>query len=360
MTSELDAMGAAVEGVLVGAAVEHEQIADGQAEWDGEKQCLNCKTMLAGPFCKQCGQKAQIHRTTGAIVHDILHGVLHFDGKIWRTIPMLFWYPGQLTRRYVDGERAKFVSPLALFLFSVFLTYAAFSLLGTGANFDVGQKTWSAAQEELSISSEEAEVKIAEIKANIAKDIAAGKTVSAQQEELDALEKRLALTQDFLSAGRKNGNLDISKLDLDGIDPAIVNLVKNGIESPNLILYKVQANAYKFAWLLILFSAPFLWLLFPFSKRWRMYDHFIFVTYSIAFVLLFTILLRVIGVVGLLSSGVLVFIAMVYIPIHMQRQLCGAYQLTWKGAILRTLALQLFALVSMLIFAVLLLGIAGS
>jgi hypothetical protein len=59
--------------------------------------------------------------------HDILHGVFHFEGKMWRTLPELFFHPGRLTRRYIDGERAKFVSPMALYLFTVFLMFAVFS-----------------------------------------------------------------------------------------------------------------------------------------------------------------------------------------------------------------------------------------
>ena len=65
-----------------------------------------------------------------AFCHDLLHGVLHFEGKIWRTLPMLAWRPGELTRRYIDGERARFVSPIALFLFCVFLMFAVASLTG--------------------------------------------------------------------------------------------------------------------------------------------------------------------------------------------------------------------------------------
>ena len=41
---------------------------------------------------------------------------------------MLAWRPGELTRRYIDGERARFVSPIALFLFSVFLMFAVLSV----------------------------------------------------------------------------------------------------------------------------------------------------------------------------------------------------------------------------------------
>ena len=38
---------------------------------------------------------------------------------------MLAWRPGELTRRYIDGQRARFISPIALFLFCVFLMFAA-------------------------------------------------------------------------------------------------------------------------------------------------------------------------------------------------------------------------------------------
>ena len=38
--------------------------------------------------------------------------------------------PGELTRRYVEGQRASFISPIALFLFCVFLMFAAVSMLG--------------------------------------------------------------------------------------------------------------------------------------------------------------------------------------------------------------------------------------
>ena len=56
--------------------------------------------------------------------------MLHLDGKFWRTLPLLAWRPGELTRRYVHGERAKFVSPMAMFLFSVFLMFAVLSIYG--------------------------------------------------------------------------------------------------------------------------------------------------------------------------------------------------------------------------------------
>src|SRR5437764_4103950 len=125
---EFEAVADAVTGGVLGRAVEPEA-----GEGDGhthESNCLNCGTPLAGPFCNQCGQHAHVHRTLGAFVHDFAHGVLHFEGKIWRTLPMLAWRPGELTRRYIDGQRASFVSPVALFLFCVFLMFAVMGLTG--------------------------------------------------------------------------------------------------------------------------------------------------------------------------------------------------------------------------------------
>uniref|UniRef100_UPI0013D512C6 DUF3667 domain-containing protein n=1 Tax=Enterobacter hormaechei TaxID=158836 RepID=UPI0013D512C6 len=66
---------------------------------------------LVGSHCHNCGQAGHVHRSLSAIGHDILRGVFHFEGKLWRTLPMLAWRPGELTRRYIDGERARFVSP---------------------------------------------------------------------------------------------------------------------------------------------------------------------------------------------------------------------------------------------------------
>lgn len=49
----------------------------------------------------------------------------------------MIFKPGQLTRRYVEGERTSFVSPMALFLFSVFLMFAVFQALGISAPTDL-------------------------------------------------------------------------------------------------------------------------------------------------------------------------------------------------------------------------------
>lgn len=145
-----EAVGTIAQGGLYSRAVEKQ---DGEAPAGApvpgkghfaEAACLNCETPLRGSHCHNCGQKAHLHRTIRAFLHDLLHGALHFEGKMWSTLPMLIRKPGELTRRYVAGERAKFVSPMALFLFSVFLMFAIFQAIGLSTPTDIEDPTVSA------------------------------------------------------------------------------------------------------------------------------------------------------------------------------------------------------------------------
>ena len=94
---------------------------------DEHALCLNCGTPLDGTYCHACGQRAHVHRSLWHLVEELLHGVTHFDAKGWRTLPLLVARPGLLTRRYIDGQRTRYVSPLALFLFSMFLFFLVMS-----------------------------------------------------------------------------------------------------------------------------------------------------------------------------------------------------------------------------------------
>jgi hypothetical protein len=124
------------EGAVSNRAADASRAGSSQPEHDGythESACLNCGTVLIGPHCHACGQHAHVHRTVGAFLHDLLHGALQFEGRIWRTLPKLLGRPGELTHRYIAGERVRFVSPMAMFLFCVFLMFAAFQIAGISA-----------------------------------------------------------------------------------------------------------------------------------------------------------------------------------------------------------------------------------
>ena len=72
-----DAFGTAVEGGLFAKAVGRgskglPEAAELQAGHFDEGACLNCGTALTGNYCHACGQKAHLHRTLGAFLHDLL------------------------------------------------------------------------------------------------------------------------------------------------------------------------------------------------------------------------------------------------------------------------------------------------
>jgi hypothetical protein len=338
---EFEALGDAVTGGVLGRAVEPKA-----GEGDGhthEGNCLNCGAPLAGPFCHECGQHAHVHRTIGAFFHDFLHGVLHFEGKIWRTLPLLIWKPGELTRRYIDGQRASFVSPIALFLFCVFLMFAIVEL--TSNTVHASAKAQADAAKELSKDQQ----KLAILQTQRA--TASGPVAASLDEKISDLKGEMTALQAVKSGKIDPGTFKIQSEWLGGLDESLGEAAKN----PELLFYKIKTNAYKFSWALIPISVPFVWLLFPFSRRFRLYDHTVFVTYSLCFMML---LLAASSLVGLISESV-ASLAWFLPPMHMYRQLRGAYGLSKRGAVWRTALLTVFAFIAISLFASLLVAVGA-
>ena len=332
---DLEAIGDAATGAVVASAVEPRHGAgDGHTH---EKNCLNCGAELKGDFCHTCGQRAHVHRTLHAFWHDLLHGVLHFEGKIWHTLPLLAWRPGELTRRYIDGERAKFVSPMALFLFSVFLMFAVASFSsGLSPRIDPN----ASAELKKSIGANERQIAALQRERDVA--IRAGEGTAKLDERIADLQTDLAVMR-----GVQSGEIErIAKTQVRAPD-WLSGPIEKAAKNPDLLFYKLKTNAYKFSWMLIPLSVPFLWLLFPFSRRFRLYDHTVFVTYSLSFMTLLVVTAVLIGLAGLPQIA---GFAMLIPPFHIYRQLKGTYGLTRGGALIRTILLVAFSIVALGLF----------
>lgn len=360
----MEAIGGAVTAALAGVAVEG---GSGGRHGASGTRCRNCGTVLAGSHCHGCGQSAHIHRSFGAIGHDLLHSIFHVEGKIWNTLPLLAWRPGDLTRRFIHGERASFLSPLALFLFAVFLTYAVIAMVGGGAGtnqyFDANAA--AKAQTEVNGIREGMKSQLAEIDTRIAEADKAGTSTDELREQRSDLMKAAKVMGLVETTGGETKVSDTAQrnfsfVDLDTGNATLDRLIKKANDNPSLLLYKLQANAYKFAWALIPLSLPFMWLLFPFSRRYHVYDHFVFVTYSLSFMLLLFVVVRMGSLIPGAADSILA-LALCYVPFHMYRQLRGAYRGGRVVTVLRTLLLTQFALLAVVAFLLLLLamGIMG-
>ena len=348
-----EAIGTAVEGALASRAVERERGSLSGSSQDGTQDCLNCGTTLIGSHCHACGQKAKLHRTLRSFLHDLLHGALHFEGKIWDTLPKLVTKPGELTRRYIEGERARFVSPMALFLFTVFAMFAVFQIAGitTPTELEPFDERGSArAEGALSTYEDRLDELPPEAREERAEVEAAIEEVRQALEDIEA-------GRDY-SFPNPEGGRSYQRFNLTGIDAIDRGILKKWRTNPGLMLYKLQTNFYKFSWLLIPLSIPFVWILFFWKRRFRAYDHAVFVTYSLAFMTLLTIGLVLLGTLGV-AAWIVWLAATIIPPIHIYKQLRGAYALSRFSAAWRLCVLLVFISIILIVMMLLIVLLGG-
>lgn len=315
------------------------------------KACLNCGTALVGHYCHACGQSSHIHRTLGAWWHDFSHGVLHIEGQVWRTMAMLVTRPGELTRRYIAGERRRFLSPLALYLFSVFLLYIAYSVLGGFGTFHPPGSREAAT--ELRAEVAKVDQRIAGIDRERATAISAKRDTAALDKERRTLvEQRRSMDFTAMAMGggqeTKAGDGEHHEQVFTGwksLDAKIVHAIRD----PEFLLFKMEANGYKFSWALILLSMPFMWLFFLWKRGLAMFDHAVFVTYSLSFVSLLMVVMILWTKLAHLHGVALLMLAF---PIHLFLQLRGAYRLGLVSGLLMTLVVSVMAATVLLIWII--------
>lgn len=334
---EFEAIGDAVTGGMLARAVEPQAGEPGPDGHTQEKCCLNCGILLTGPYCSACGQKAHIHRSLRAFMGDFVASLVNFEGKFWRTLPMLAWRPGEMTRRYIAGERAKYISPVALYLFTVFAMFAVLNLTGA---LDADPETFKAELRQEIAADQKAVVEMEALR----------RDPKFPKAELAELDRKIAKRKEDIADSQMvvSGQAGIVQADIDSDVPNWVRpMVENATKNPQLLSLKVQEAASKYSWLLIPISVPFLWMLFPFRRKYRLYDHTVFVTYSLSFMMMLVIAGGILVASGMPGLASLLFFVP---PFHMYRHLKGAYGLGRVSALLRTTALVSFSFAAAGIF----------
>ena len=89
--------------------------------------CLNCGAALHGSFCSACGQRSvPPDPSVAEVAGDAWQELSGYDGRIAATIRGLL-RPGYLTREYVAGRRARYLSPVRLYLIVSVIYFVAAS-----------------------------------------------------------------------------------------------------------------------------------------------------------------------------------------------------------------------------------------
>lgn len=80
--------------------------------------CGNCGENLRGAYCHGCGQKRLVDsdRRLGHLMGQLFSAATDLDGRFWRSLRVLLFQPGRLSRDYLDGRRKHWLAPMTLFL----------------------------------------------------------------------------------------------------------------------------------------------------------------------------------------------------------------------------------------------------
>ncbi|MFD2697004.1 DUF3667 domain-containing protein [Mesonia sediminis] len=84
--------------------------------------CKHCKPDKAAQFCSSCGAHLKPKRIDAGYVVQELKSILYLEFGIFYTIKELALRPGKTTKRYLWGERKRFIKPI-LFLIVCSLVY---------------------------------------------------------------------------------------------------------------------------------------------------------------------------------------------------------------------------------------------
>lgn len=401
MSGELEAAGALATAGAVAGVIEGREGGP-----PGEGDCANCGAKLAGPFCAQCGQHAYPRRKLVHVIGELAHGLFYLETKTWRTLPKVLFRPGTLTRDYVYGKRQRYLSPLTMFLFAIFIMFFAFSTIEAPVNVrddraQVTAEDLASAREELAQA--RAELQNARTNpdpgepAGLAEGLAEG-AVQIAQSHVERLERQLAdeqaraqqqaepeaaeTPQAPASSEQSTASAEtpapqaretetrtwqdemreIAKSD----DLVVVQgsqelneRVRRKFENPDLALYQIQDAASKFSFLLAPLSLPFIALLFLWKRGLTLYDHMAYALYALAFAALLFSAVVLLGKIPWVSwaAGWL----LLALPVHMWFHLKGAYALGWWSATWRTVLMLIFAYIVAIAFVllVIVLGLAG-
>ena len=359
--------------------------------------CANCGAALQGPFCQACGQHAHVPRTVLHVFEEVVHGITHFDGRVMRSLPMLLFRPGTLTHNYIHGLRARYVPPFAMFLFSVFTMFLVFAFTGGPGFVNLNEDAVTVASEaevpgapaaateastvtdpvagaRKAVAALEADLAEARQEGNVirAEAITEGLSVARQVESL-AVQQQAAARERAARATDSSAPADADRTWVDGIKdamrsgdisvstpwPEFNKKMEAKFQNPDLLLYKFQNTAYKFSFLLIPISLPFLWLMLFWKRGVTLYDHAVFALYSLSFMTLFLVASSLLG--PLVPDTVPGTEYLILVPVlHLFFQFKGTYELGWFGAAWRTaLFSTIFAWVSLGLFlaAVVALGV---
>ena len=90
--------------------------------------CPNCGDGRSGRYCAACGQNDRNYvRGLLSVTWEFCRDSFEVDSRLFQTLKLLFFKPGTLSREFCRNRRARYMSPVRLYLFSSFLFFLVVS-----------------------------------------------------------------------------------------------------------------------------------------------------------------------------------------------------------------------------------------
>ena len=320
--------------------------------------CANCQTPLEGTYCHNCGQLAEdFHRSTWHLLVEAVEGLLHLDGKLFRTMPALVRRPGQLTRDYLDGKRAFQVQPfrmfLVLLLIVLFVGHWSTSVI---EGRHAGEETHTSVNVvKPKMTAAELDAARAEIEADPDMPPSAkAAALAAIDGDWGAFGQSMAGTATEAASGAEPDDIHVQSNVLDDQQVgSIEGWMKTRYDAvqrdPERFALLLEIWGHRVAILALPVSALMLTLLFVFNRRYYVFDHVIFSMHSLAAQML---LLTTIFVLSTMIGGWAWWLILLS-PVHLFLHMKGTYQRSTFGTLARMAVLFMMTTVTFSLLALL-------
>lgn len=249
--------------------------------------CENCGELIKRRYCGTCGQlSADYHRPLSGLLVASLVDMLALDGRLVRTLREMIFTPGQMTRNYLDGQRARYVPPFRLYIFASLIFFFVIFSQSTG--------------DSPSDLATDPAVDTAPIGAGAGEE-GSPETGIDQILDEDGRIDNDALSE-ILAEGAETGELDVQERALIERVTERVNEIN---ENPERFLSLLKTYAPRASLVMVPLLAIMLALLYVNKRRVMLYDHLVtalhyqvFVYFSVAIVVVLGMIYSPLGVLG--------------------------------------------------------------
>ncbi len=252
--------------------------------------CENCGELIERRYCGTCGQlAADYHKPLSGLLVASLADMLALDGRLSRTLREMILKPGQMTRNYLDGQRARYVPPFRLYIFaSLIFFFMVFSQGTGGAPSDLESDPAAGEVPAIAAADEEGSPEVP------------GTGIEEIFDEDGHLDGE-ALNE-IITEGTETGDLDVRERALIERFAERVNEIN---ENPERFLSLLKTYAPRASLVMVPLLAIMLALLYVNKRRVMLYDHLVtalhfqvFIYFSVTVVVVLGMIYSPLGAVG--------------------------------------------------------------